>query len=217
MLRRLLALGVLAIVAALAVPAVALAFEVHVRIEGATRTIFGATEPLVTPYVGSLPVADGGTLDLKEPTALGTLESASLAGEFFYRINSTSFGPYVSQIGRLPGEGANGWVYKVNGLSPPVGADAYVVKAGDEVLWYYAAFTDAGGPPTLDLVRSGGRCYGAVAVDDAGKRSPAAGVVFRLDGRSVSSANGRICPSGHWHQLRATKEGAIRSQVVVHR
>jgi hypothetical protein len=214
--RKLFALGVLAIVAALAVPAVAAAFTVQVRVEGAARTIFGATEPLVTPYVGTLPVDGGGSVDVKEPTALGTLESASLAGEFYYRIQAQSFGPYVSQIGRLPGEGASGWVYKVNGVSPPVGADAYVVKPGDEVLWYYATFSDTGGPSTLDLVRAG-RCYRALSVNDAGERAQATGVVFRLDSRSVRSASGRICPVGHWHQLRATKEGAIRSQVLVRR
>jgi hypothetical protein len=212
----LLALGVLAFVVALAVPAVGLAFTVHVRVEGAARTIFGATEPLVTPYVGSLPVDGGGSVELTEPTALGTLESASLAGEFPYVIQSQSFGPYVSQIGGVPAEGASGWVYKVNGVSPPVGADAYVVKAGDEVLWYFATFSDTGGPPTLDLVRAG-RCYRTFSVDDAGKRTKATGVVFRVDGRSVRSRSGRLCPVGEWHQLRATKEGAIRSQAIVRR
>jgi hypothetical protein len=215
-LRRLLALGVLALVVALAVPAVALAFEVHVRVEGATRTIFGATEPLVTPYEGTLQVDGGGSIDLTEPTALGALETASLAGEFYYRLQAESFGPYVSQIGRRPAEGASGWVFKVNGVSPPVGADAAVLKAGDEVLWYYATFTDAGGPPTLDLVRAG-RCYRAFSVDDAGERTRATGVVFRLDARNVRSASGRICPTGHWHRLQATKDGAIRSQTIVRR
>lgn len=216
MLRRLLALGALAFVVALAVPAVTLAFTVQVRVEGAARTIFGATEPLVTPYVGALPVDGGGSVDLREATALGALETASLAGEFYYRLQAQSFGPYVSQIGRLPGEGASGWVYKVNGISPPVGADAYVVKAGDEVLWYYATFSDTGGPPTLDLVRAG-RCYRTFSVDDAGARTQATGVVFRVDSRIVRSASGRICPVGHWHELRATKEGAIRSQAIVRR
>lgn len=216
MLRRSLVLCLMAVLAALAVPAVAFSFTVHVRVEGATTTIFGATEPLVTPYEGALPAGDGGTVELKEPTALGALEAASLAGEFYYRLQALSFGPYVSQIGRLPGEGASGWVFKVNGVSPPVGADAYVVKAGDEVLWYYATFTDAGGPATLDLVRAG-RCYRAFSVDDAGERTRATGVVFRLDARKVRSASGRICPTGHWHRLQATKDGAVRSQTIVRR
>ncbi len=36
---------------------------------------------------------------------------------------SSSFGNYVDQIGFYPGAGDAGWVFKVNGVSPPVGAD----------------------------------------------------------------------------------------------
>lgn len=217
MLRKTIALVALALLTALVVPAAALAFQVHVRVEGVARTLFGATDPLVTPYVGSLPVDGGGTVDLTDPTALGALESASLAGEFFYRLTPTSVGPYVSQIGRVPASDASGWVYKVNGVSPPIGATAYVVKPGDEVLWYYATFTDSGGPPTLDLVRAGRSCFRAISVDDSGARSQATGVAFRVDARTVRSASGRICPAGAWRELRATKAGSIRSQVVVRR
>ena len=51
-----------------------------------------------------------------------------------------------SQIGRYPAYGSSGWVYKVNGVSPPVGANAYALKEGDEVLWYFARFGAQGGP-----------------------------------------------------------------------
>lgn len=30
-----------------------------------------------------------------------------------------------------------GWMYKVNGTPPNIGAGAYRVKAGDQVIWYY--------------------------------------------------------------------------------
>ena len=62
----------------------------------------------------------------------------------------------MSQIGRYPGAGSAGWVFKVNGASPPVGADQVVLKDGDEVLWYYATFGATGGPPTLSLKAGGG-------------------------------------------------------------
>ena len=65
----------------------------------------------------------------------------------------------MSQIGRYPGAGAAGWVFKVNGVSPPVGADQVVLKDGDEVLWYYATFGATGGPRTLSLKAAGGNCY----------------------------------------------------------
>ena len=32
---------------------------------------------------------------------------------------------------------SSGWMYKVNGAPPNIGAGAYKVKAGDQVIWYY--------------------------------------------------------------------------------
>lgn len=32
---------------------------------------------------------------------------------------------------------SSGWMYKVNGIPPNIGAGAYKVKAGDQVIWYY--------------------------------------------------------------------------------
>jgi len=213
--RGLLALLAVSLAAVLALPATALALRVHVRVEGATTTIYGAAQPRVTPFTGELAVDEGAPLTLEAPTALGALETASRRGEFFYRLTATSFGPYVSQIGKWPGEGASGWVYKVNGVSPPVGADAYVVKEGDEVLWYYATFGPTGGPLTLDLERSGRGCFRAFQVDDTGARSRARDVVFRVGAHAVPDRDGRFCPSGHWHRLTATKDGMVRSQAIV--
>jgi uncharacterized protein DUF4430 len=213
--RALLVLLAVSLAAALAFPASALALRVHVRVEGATTTIYGAAQPRVTPFAGELAVEGGSPLTLDRPTALGALESASRRGEFFYRLTGTSFGPYVSQIGKWPAEETSGWVYKVNGVSPPVGADAYEVKEGDEVLWYYATFGPAGGPLTLDLERAGQGCFQVFQVDDTGARSRAQGVVFHIGTRARSDADGRICPRGHWHRLTATKDGTVRSQAIV--
>ncbi len=203
-----------ALVVALVLAAPALGVRAHVRVEGATTTIFGATDPLVTPYTGKLPVEGGPELTLTQPTALGALESASRRGEFFFRLTQASFGAYVDQIGRNAAEGQSGWVYKVNGALPPVGADAATVEEGDRVLWYWATFTVEGGPPTLQLVRAGRGCYRAVSVDDAGTRTRARNVVFELDRRKRRSSSGRVCPRGEWDELRATKRGAIRSRVI---
>ena len=68
------------------------------------------------------------------------------AGEFYYHVQQTSFGPYVDQIGLYAAAGQTGWVFKVNGKSPPVGADAVQLQDGDTVLWYWAQFGIAGGP-----------------------------------------------------------------------
>jgi len=207
----------LALAAVLALPSSALAVRVHVRVEGKTATIFGATQPLLTPFTGSFANGDI-TLELADPTPLGALEAASVRGEFFYELKSFAFGPYVSQIGRYPAEGTTGWVFKVNGASPPVGADAYVLKEGDEVLWYFAQFGIVpGGPPTLDLVRQRHGCFRVDAVDDNGTRTAARDVTFVVDGRKRVSAKGVTCPAGNWHQIRAEKGGTIRSEVLLHR
>jgi hypothetical protein len=213
-LRRILVLSVLAVCIAVVLPAAALAVRVHIRVEGKTRTIFGGGDPLLTPVTGALAVSDGSTVELSRPTALGALEAASSAGEFFYALSATSFGPYVSQIGRYPAAGASGWVYKVNGVSPPIGADTYEVKPGDDVLWYYATFSETGGPKTLDLRRAPHRCFQAYEVDDTGAAAPAKSVSFLLDGHGIADRDGVLCPTGHWRHLRARKPGDVRSQIL---
>ena len=70
--------------------------------------------------------------------ALRRSTSPASLGEFYYRLTHSSFGDYVSQIGRYPAAGSAGWVFKVNGVSPPVGADQVALKDGDSVLWYCA-------------------------------------------------------------------------------
>jgi hypothetical protein len=183
------------------VPTTAAAATVHVRVEGKTRTLFGETEPR----------ASGAN-------ALEALESASVAGELYYHLTQTSFGPYVDQIGRYAASASSGWVFKVNGVSPPVGADKVELKDGDRVLWYYADFGPSGGPPTLDLTRTRNGCYRVMTLDDAGHSSAAVGAVLRIDGRSVKTQGGAraavACPGPHRGLVRATLAGAVRSNAV---
>jgi Domain of unknown function (DUF4430) len=212
--RTLVFLGVLA--AWLAVAAPALAVRIHMRVEGVGQTIYGAREPLLTPVSGSFRTPGPGSVQVMQTgqTPFGALERASRTGEFYYHAVEFSFGPFVDRIGRYPASGSSGWVYKVNHVSPPVGANAYQLKDGDEVLWYFARFGAQGGPKTLDLVRRPAGCFRALLRDDNGNKSRASDVIFVQDGRRISSASGERCPSGRWRGLRATKAGAIRSEVV---
>jgi hypothetical protein len=198
--RRFLTIPVVAALA-LALAASASAALVRVRVEGKTQTIFGATQPR----------ADAAT-------ALDALEAASIGGEFYYHVVNAGFGPYVDQIGRYPAQEASGWVFKVNGASPPVGADKVVLKAGDVVLWYWATFTDSGGPPTLELLRAGGGCYRAIARDDAGVPSAPDSAVLRVDGRRIRMQGAgqalMACPGPHRGLVRATAPGSVRSNAL---
>ena len=196
MLRRLFALSVLLLVAL--APA-ALAANVKIRVEGKTTTIFGALQPTL----------EAGT------SALTALDAASLAAEFYYHVTVTGFGPFVDQIGRYPGEGFSGWSYKVNGVSPPVGADQATIKAGDTVLWYWSTFTPQGGSPTLLLKRRAARnCYSVLSQNDLGQTEPASGARLLVDGRRVAGRSGRWCVGRHHGLVRAVAANAVRSNAL---
>ena len=175
----------------------ALAANVKIRVEGKTTTIFGPAQPVI-----------------QADNALQALDVASVAGEFHYAISTASFGDYVSQIGKYPAEGSSGWVFKVNGSSPPVGADKVVLKDGDVILWYYATFGPSGGPPTLELQRLPANCYIVQSVNDAGKRTRASGATLSVDGRRFQTRQGRACIGRHTGLVRAVAPGAVRSNAV---
>jgi hypothetical protein len=202
--RRLIILAVAAALFAVLVPS-ALAVRVKIRVEGKTTTIFGALQP--TLEAGS--------------NALTALEAASVAGEFYYHVNP---GPFVNQIGRYPGEGFSGWSYKVNGVAPPIAADQATIKAGDTVLWYWTTFTEQGGSPTLLLKRwhppkarsapPVRNCYSVLSQNDLGQSTPAAGAKLVVDGRRVTTRAGRGCVGRHRGLVRATADGAVRSNAL---
>lgn len=196
MFRKPLVLLVTVLFAALLTSA-ALAANVKVRVEGRTTTIFGPAQ-----------------VKVQADNALQALDAASVVGEFYYLLTSASFGDYVSQIGKYPAAGSAGWVFKVNGASPPVGADKVELKDGDVVLWYYAVFGPTGGPPTLELQRLPGNCYLVLSVDDNGKKIRAAGAVLRADSKSFKTRDGRGCIGKHTGAVRAIAPGAVRSNAV---
>ena len=196
MLRRSLVLAVV-LSAALFVSAAAFAAGITIRVEGKTQTIYA-----------TLPAA------VDAPNALAALEAASRKGEFYYGLTHSSFGDYVRQIGRYAAAGSAGWVFKVNGVSPPVGADQVQLEDGDSVLWYWAEFGANGGPPTLQLEADGTNCYRVTAYDDAGKATPGATAVLHVDGRRVKTPGGKGCVGAHRGLVRAYAVGTVRSNSV---
>lgn len=196
MSRRSLAL-VAAVAASFALAPVAEAARVTIRVEGRTQTIFARAPRLVDAA-----------------NALQALELSSRAGEFYVHVQQSPFGPFVDQIGLYPASGTSGWVYKVNGASPPVGADQYVLKDGDTVLWYWADFDSStfAGPKTLVLTKTSRRCYAAFEQDDNGARTAARGVRIWIGSRArASSATGRFCLRAHTGLVHVRKPGLVRS------
>jgi hypothetical protein len=211
--KRILITFIAAILAVVLIPSAA-AVSVSVRVEGKTQTIFGATGPRLE--AGS--------------TALDALVAAARAGEFYYHLAGGSFGAYVDQIGLYPALGSGGWMFKVNGELPPVGADQVVLHDADRVLWYWASFDPVtfAGPKTLQLRKSPltraeralakrkhlkRYCYAAFAQDDKAVSVPARGAVLRIGKKSaVKTRKGRACIGAHRGLLvQATLAGAVRS------
>jgi hypothetical protein len=182
------------VVAALSLAGLATAAVVHIRVEGKTQTIFGATEPRVSAT-----------------NALDALMNTARAAEFFAHVAQTSFGPYIDQIGYYPAGGSDGWVFKVNGVSPPVGADQVQLKDGDDVLWYFATFGATGGPPTLTLSSPSVGCYRATGQDDAGKEQVPPGLVFHIGTKVVPAPAGHVCPKRPHGLVWASAPTAVRS------
>jgi hypothetical protein len=192
---------ILVVVLSLTLPATALAATVHVRVEGKTKNLFAPTEVSVTAS-----------------NALDAIQQASLLGEFYYHVTTTSLGPYVDQVGLYGGSASSGWVFKVDNASPPVGADQVSLKDGDTVLWYYADFGPTGGPPTLSVkTATKAGCYAAQAFDDNGKSAAVTGLQWHVGSKTtVSGTTGtNYCPGKHTGLLvRATATGAVRSNAV---
>jgi len=74
-------------------------------------------------------------------TALDLVAAAATVCNYIYHIQTTAYGPYLDKIGSDQAAGETGWLYLVNYKQASVGAGDYRLKAGDEVLWYYGAFT----------------------------------------------------------------------------
>ena len=197
MSRHLLSVLAASAAALLLVPS-AFALRVHVRVEGKTQTIFGATEPTLSVRLNPL----------------DALEAASLAGEFYYHVTQTAYGPYVDQIGRYAADGSSGWVFKVNGVMPPVGADAVALHNGDRVLWYWLRFAGPRSPATLVLKKARRNCYRVLAQDDSGKTRPARGALLHVGSRTVRARTGSTCVGPHRGLVRATLAGAVRSNAL---
>ena len=104
----------------------------------------------------------------------------------------------------------------MNGVSPPVGADAVTLKDGDRVLWYWATFGPSGrAPDARAAARAKRGCYRVLAQDDTGKTKLARAARLHAGGRSVLAAHRRRRASAaHQGLVTATLTGAVRSNAL---
>jgi len=114
---------------------------VTVRVEGQNNTIWSGT---VTVSESTIIDDKGGEHYLSESTALGALDEASQAGDFPYVVQDTAYGLYLYSVNGEEPEGLAGWMYRVDYLSPWVGAADFILgettppdPPHQEILFYY--------------------------------------------------------------------------------
>jgi hypothetical protein len=120
---------------------------VNVRVEGKDETIWSGQ---VTVDESTI-TADNSDIEyhLADPTALGALDEAAAEGGFSYETTDQWGSLFVTSINGEEGEGMAGWLYRVDFISPSVGAADFILDESsppdpphNEVLFYYGLWDD---------------------------------------------------------------------------
>lgn len=104
---------------------------------GSQQPGYVAVTVSVTSSAVGNPVSSGGTFTFnKGATAYDALCALGLS----VNAHGSSYGTYVAAIGGLAEKehgSTSGWMYSVNGVTPNTACSNYVLKNGDNVVWYY--------------------------------------------------------------------------------
>lgn len=205
---------------AAAAPAQADALDTTIRVEGSAATLVpesaisiegAGTEELWDNSFTPWPVHRG--------SAFWQVYRAASGGAQNFEFKGFPFGLQVVAIGADVSGGSVGWQFKVNHVSPQVGADQTALASGDSVLWYYGGFAgarDLDVAPSADALRRGTSFTATVVSYDAdGAPSPAAGASVAYGAATATAdAQGRatfIAQGDGVQGVRASRAGDVRS------
>lgn len=105
--------------------------------DGSRQSGYVTVAVSVTSSAVGNPVSSGGTFTFNEGA---TVYDALCALGLSVNAHGSSYGTYVAAIGGLAEKehgGTSGWMYSVNGVTPNTACSNYVLKNGDNVVWYY--------------------------------------------------------------------------------
>lgn len=221
-IRRFLLLASL-LVLALPAAAVAAPTAVDVRIEGRSSTIFfgpvTTDAKVVSPATGGDHLCDGtngGAGTTPGPTPTTALDDAAIKGGFDWDGTwYDGFGDYG--VERIAGESQTSsefWGVFVNGELTPVGGCQMLVKAGDEVLWTFDAFSKSG---ALKLTAPANAKTGDpvdIRVTDRATGTPIAGASVGSAATTDDGTATLFFDDPGVYALKADKDGYIRSREV---
>lgn len=205
----------------IAVPA-ATALDTTIRVEGATANLIPESA-IPIEGTGTATVFDSAfaPVDVSRASAFWQLYRATsstglgLGFEYFPAFSAV----LVQGIGTDANAGVSGWQYRVNRVTPAVGASDRTLAQGDRVLWYYGG---ADGARELDLTASsdrvaagGGFTVTVTSYDADGAAAPAAGATVRYGGaQATADAAGQaafVAQGSGTQAVTATRAGDIRS------
>src|SRR4051812_20876511 len=190
------------LLSALAAPVAAASIPVDLRVEGANSRALTAdryfTDSTKIKTAKQPPNCNGSGKTKKLPgtTALGTLVDGALVDlrlDPLLVSDEFSFGLLVCGVGGDDASGASSyWLFKVNHVSPEVGADQFAVKRGDDVLWMFVDGTRNSGDE-LELLAPAratpGKPFDVTvnAYDFVGVKHPVAGATVAGGGATATT------------------------------
>ena len=120
---------------------------IDVRVEGQSETVWSGSVTVTESWITA--TNSGVTYHLEDPTALGALDEASQAGGFPYETTDEWGSLFVTSINGEEPQGMSGWMYRVDYLSPMVGAADFILDETippdpphQEVLFYYGEWSE---------------------------------------------------------------------------
>jgi hypothetical protein len=120
---------------------------IDIRIEGEDEQIWSGSVTVDESWI----TADNSQVEyhLEDPTALGALDEAAEEGDFSYETTDEWGSLFVTSIDGEEAEGLAGWLYRVDYISPSVGAADFILDETtppdpphSEVLFYYGLWDD---------------------------------------------------------------------------
>lgn len=109
-----------------------------------SRSTASDTAIVTVTVDGSAAGGRSGSVRVSVPEGASVYDALVATGANISATN-TAYGTYVAAINGLAERehgGSSGWVYAVNGTEPNIACSAYVLSAGDTVVWTYVNVTD---------------------------------------------------------------------------
>jgi len=198
--------------------------NVDVRIEGENDTIWSGSVAVGESWI----TADNSGVEyhLENPTALGALDEASQVGGFLYQTTDEWGSLFVTSIDAEEGEGMAGWMYRIDYISPSVGAADFILNDSSppapphqEVLWYYGEWDAIPLKIEVDNVTPAAGDIFTVTVSqyDGDGWSPTEGATVYADTSYTTDEDGEVnitISNNATIDVYAEKDGYIRSNRV---